>query len=134
MSANPNVIEITEEVIDITVTSATDVTLDLITDNVQIEVNNLAIPTQATEASQINFSAHTGMSSSNVQAAIEELADNAFRSDTQPTSAEEGDTWYDLDDNQFKVYRETAADTFEWVPIILGSGSGDSDTLDAGAF
>lgn len=133
MSTVPNVIQITEEVIDITVTSATDIVLDLLSDNVSVEVNNLAIPEQATDASQINFS-HTGMSSTNVLSAIRELADNAFRSNTQPTSAEEGDTWYDLDDNQFKVYRETAADTFEWVPIILGSGSGDSDTLDAGAF
>ena len=78
MSTVPNVIQITEEVIDITVTSATDVVLDLLSDNVSVEVNNLAIPEQATDASQINFS-HTGMSSTNVLAAIRELAERLLK-------------------------------------------------------
>ena len=44
------------------------------------------------------------------------------------------DTWYDIDDNQLKVYRETSSGVFEWVPIMIGNISDDSDTLDAGAF
>ena len=40
-----NLIEITEEVIDITVNNATDITIDLLTDNVQIEINNLGSKT-----------------------------------------------------------------------------------------
>ena len=76
------------------------------------------------------------MEADTVQDAIIELADNAFKQDTTPQGPEvdEGDTWYDMDDNQFKVYRETAPTVFEWVPIMLGNISVDSDTLDAGSF
>ena len=76
------------------------------------------------------------ITSTNLQGALEELADQDFRSSTQPTSLniEEGDTWYDTQNNQLKVYRETSIGVFEWVPIIVGNISPDSDTLDAGAF
>lgn len=132
--SDTSVLQITEEVIDLTVSATDSISVDIISDNVALTVNNMAIPTQTSNATGIVFSGHTGMSSNTVDAAIKELADNQFRSNAQPTSATEGDTWYDLDDNQFKVYRETATNTFEWVPILLGDASGDSDTLDAGAF
>ena len=76
------------------------------------------------------------ITATNVQRALEQLADQNFRSTTTPTGSniEEGDTWYDTDDNQLKVYRETSAGVFEWVPIMIGNISPDSDTLDAGAF
>ena len=50
------------------------------------------------------------------------------------TNLEEGDFFYDTDDNQLKVYRETSSGVFEFVPIMVGAASGDSDTVDAGAF
>ena len=131
-----NLIEITEEVIDITVNNATDITIDLLTDNVQIEINNLAVPSILSAATSISFGGHAGMEADTVQDAIIELADNAFKHDStrRGSEADEGDTWYDMDDNQFKVYRETAPTVFEWVPIMLGNISVDSDTLDAGSF
>jgi len=71
-----------------------------------------------------------------LQEAIEQLADQSFRSSTTPSGAniEEGDTWYNTETEQFNVYRETSPTTFEWVPIILGDATGDSDLIDAGAF
>ena len=102
-----------------------------------VSVSTEALPsTNTVAASAVSFGVYSPLTATNVEAAIQQLADQNFRGTSTPTgdNIEEGDTWYDLDDNQFKVYRETAADTFEWVPIILGSGSGDSDTLDAGAF
>ena len=71
-----------------------------------------------------------------LQGAIEQLAANQFKSNSPPTGAgvDEGDTWYDLDDNQMKVYRETSTGVFNWVPLIIGDIAGDSDTLDAGSF
>jgi hypothetical protein len=33
-----------------------------------------------------------------------------------------------------KVYRETSTGVFNWVPLIIGDITGDSDTLDAGSF
>jgi len=47
---------------------------------------------------------------------------------------EEGSLWYNPDNNQLKVYREVSLGTFEWVPIMIGDLSPDSDTIDAGAF
>lgn len=58
-----------------------------------------------------------------------------FRTATTPTGIiEEGHLWYDTVNNQLKVYRETSVGVFEWVPIMIGNISIDSDTTDAGAF
>lgn len=58
-----------------------------------------------------------------------------FRTTTTPTgSIEEGNLWYDIVNNQLKVYRETSVGVFEWVPIMIGNISADSDTTDAGGF
>ena len=90
----------------------------------------------STVASAMGISSVSGLSASNVQDALEELAGDDFRQSTTPTSSQvsEGDTWYDTDANQLKLYRETSTGVFEWVPIMIGNDSPDSDTLDAGAF
>jgi hypothetical protein len=89
-----------------------------------------------TSAGSMGITAVSGLSATNVQDAIEEIAGNAFQQDGQPSGSQvnEGDTWYDTDDNQYKIYRETSSGVFQWVPIIVGSAEDDSDTLDAGAF
>jgi|14BtaG_2_1085337.scaffolds.fasta_scaffold00413_3 hypothetical protein len=71
-----------------------------------------------------------------VQGAIEQLAGQDFRQTDAPTGSQvsEGDLWYDTDDNQLKMYRETSANVFQWVSVILGDETTDSDTLDAGSF
>lgn len=90
----------------------------------------------STVASAMGISAVSGLSASNVQSAIEELAGNNFRQTDTPTGSQvsEGDTWYDLDDEQLKVYRETSTGVFQWVPIIVGEADSDSGTLDAGSY
>ena len=90
----------------------------------------------STVASAMGISSVSGLTASNVQAAIEELAGQNFQQNNTPTGSQvnEGDTWYDTDDNQYKIYRETSNGVFQWVPIIVGSAENDSDTLDAGAF
>lgn len=90
----------------------------------------------STSASSMGISSISGLTATNVQTAIEELAGNNFQQDSQPTGSQvnEGDTWYDTDDNQYKIYRETSSGVFQWAPIIVGSAENDSDTLDAGAF
>jgi len=67
---------------------------------------------------------------------LKELADQNFRSASAPSGdrVEEGDTWYDTDDDQLKVYRETSSGVFAWVPIMVGNISADSDTVDAGSY
>lgn len=71
-----------------------------------------------------------------LQGALAQLADQNFRSSSTPTgpNVEEGDTWYNTETETLSVYRETSPENFEWVPIMIGNASPDSDTLDAGAF
>ena len=74
----------------------------------------------------------------NVQDALNYLANNFFVATEAPTAnttnLAEGDLFYDTDDNQLKIYRETSTGTFEFVPIMIGNSSADSDTVDAGSF
>jgi len=99
-----------------------------------VTVNNSALAAQTAETMQITPSG--SLTATNVQAAIDELAGNDFRSTDQPSGSQvaEGDTWYDTDDDQFYIYRETSNGVFQWVPIMVGSAGGDSDTMDAGSF
>ena len=101
-----------------------------------LEVYNTSLPLIQNEASGVTSVAYGSVTATTVQGAIEQLADQSFRQDAAPTGASvsEGDTWYDTDDEDFKVYRETSTGVYEWVPIMLGTPPGDSDIVDAGAF
>ncbi len=99
-----------------------------------------AIAGAATDAQGITFSnaARTISTASTVEQALLQLADQLFVQTTAPTAGTtnlaEGDFFYDTDDNQLKIYRETSAGTFNWVPVMIGNNSADSDTIDAGSF
>ena len=138
MSAPATQVTITEEVTDLTVTNTNAIALDLTTEDVSISINNFAIPVIFMDAANVVFAGHNTISANNVSDALKQLADQSFRGTTPPADGtanlEEGDLFYDTDDNQIKVYRETSSGVFEFVPIIVGDASGDSDTLDAGAF
>ena len=131
-------VTVTEEVTDVTVSNTNAVTVDLSTEDVSVSINNFAIPVNFMDAANVVFAGHNTITASNVSDALKQLADQQFRGTTPPADGtanlEEGDLFYDTDDNQIKVYRETSTGTFEFVPIIVGDASGDSDTLDAGAF
>ena len=138
MSAPATQVTITEEVTDLTVTNTNAIALDLTTEDVSISINNFAIPVNFMDAANVVFAGHNTISANNVSDALKQLADQSFRGTTPPADGtanlEEGDLFYDTDDNQIKVYRETSSGVFEFVPIIVGNISPDSDTLDAGAF
>ena len=130
-------VEIVEEVTTVSVTNnnSIGVTLDDTTTTL-VTVNNLALPAQFQDAANIAVTPYNTITSSNLQTALQQLADQNFRGTSTPTGSniQEGDTWYDTDDEQFKVYRETSTGTFQWVPIIVGAAAGDSDTVDAGSY
>lgn len=134
--SDSTVVQIVEEVTQLSVASGTDIAVTLSDDSTTLTVNNFALPTAYVDAVDVTFTPHGSVTATNLNEAIQQLADQNFRSDDTPTGSnvEEGDTWYDTDDNQLKVYRETSAGVFEWVPIMVGNISEDSDTLDAGAF
>ena len=71
----------------------------------------------AANADQINVSAIGNIiPEGTVANALEVLADQFFRGTDEPTGSnlEEGDLWYDTDDDQLKVYRETSTNNFEF--------------------
>ena len=89
----------------------------------------------AANADQINVDAIGNIiPAGTVANALGVLADQFFRSDTAPTGSnlEQGDLWYDTNDDQLMVYRETSPSNFEFVP--LASATGTMDNLDGGGF
>ena len=129
-------VAITEEVTKVQVTNNNSIGVTLNDATTTVTVNNLALPAQFQDAANIAVTPYNTITSSNLQTALQQLADQNFRGTSAPTggTVSEGDTWYDTDDDQFKVYRETSSGNFAWVPIMVGNISPDSDTIDAGSY
>ncbi len=131
-------IEVTESVTEVSVTG-TSTTIDITDDVTELQAYTLAVPFEVPgqiTAANVTVVPYGTVTSTNLRDALKELADQDFRGTSTPTGSyiSEGDTWYDTDDDQFKVYRETSSGTFQWVPIIVGAAAGDSDTIDAGSY
>ena len=99
-----------------------------------------AVAASATDAGSLTFDnpVVTLSSQSTVEGALNFLANQFFVQTSSPASSTanlaEGDLFYDTDDNQLKIYRETSTGVYSFVPIMIGNDSTDSDTIDAGAF
>ena len=131
-------IEVTESVTEVSVTG-TSTTIDITDDINEIQAYTLAVPFEVPgqiTAANVTVVPYGTITTTNLRDALKELADQDFRGTSTPTGSyiSEGDTWYDTDDDQFKVYRETSSGTFQWVPIIVGAAAGDSDTIDPGSY
>ena len=130
-------VAITEEItkVEVTNNNSISVTLDDNTTTL-VTVNNLALPAQFQDAANISITPYNTITSTNLQTALQQLADQNFRgaSATTGSTLDEGDIWYDTDDDQLKVYRETSTGNFAFVPIMVGNISPDSDTIDAGSY
>ena len=133
---------ITEEITTLTVggADADAITVSIEGDETELSVNNFALPAQVA-AAQIGCAEYGQIAGPSMLEAVRQLADLAmYRQGSTPTAGQggaslsEGNLWYDTTNNQLKVYRETSTGVFEFVPIIVGNISPDSDTLDAGAF
>jgi len=130
-------LELTEEVTEVAVTGDT-ISVTITDDITEVQAYTLAIPIDTPgqlAAANVTVVPYNTITSNTLQSALEELADQNFRGTSTPSSnIQEGDTWYDTDDDQFKVYRETSSGNFAWVPIMVGNISADSDTIDAGSY
>ena len=132
--AKATTIQASQDVVALTIND------DNIVVNVQPQVTAIEVSSAvAAGASAIPFTGTGTLSSTgNIGEALQVLADQFFVSTTPPTAGdtnlEEGDLFYDTDDNQLKIYRETSSGTFSFVPIMIGNESADSDTVDAGGF
>ena len=130
---NPTIVTVSESVTDITVTGQETIQVDITQSDVNVEVNNFVLPLQYQDAVNTVVVPHGTITATNVQDALKQLADQDFRSTDTPTgtNVSEGDTWYDLDDNTMKVYREISTGVFAWTNLVVTE---TDDTLDAGAF
>jgi len=128
-------VEVTEEVTQLTVTNPDNLSVDITEEVTQVSVNNLALPTVTVAGSNVATTAHGTVTATDVQTAIEQLADQIFKSDSAPSGIylQQGDFWYDTDDDILKVYLEVSAGTFEWRPVII-SNDDDNSILDGGLY
>ena len=110
-------------------------TITIVEDITQVSVSAVN-PTASFTASGLAFTPHNTITGTNIQDALEQMADQYFRGNEVPSAStanlEEGDFFYDLNDNQLKVYRETSNGVFQFV--ALAQATGDMETVDAGSF
>jgi len=130
---NPTIVTITESVTDVTVTGQEAISIELTQSDVTVEVNNFVLPIQYQDAVNTVVQPYATITATNVQAALQQLADQDFRTTSTPTgtNVSEGDTWYDTDDNLMKVYREISTGVFGWTNLVV---TDLNQSLDAGAF
>ena len=111
-------------------------TITVVEDVTSVSIASVSPTEASTNASSLSFTPHNVITATNVQDALEQLADQYFRGNDVPdpstTNLEEGDFFYDLNDNQLKVYRETSSNVFQFVP--LAQATGDMEIVDAGSF
>ncbi len=130
-----------------------DVSIEVDTTTVTVtseEAVNVAIAPETTDialavapaanASQIGSTAYNTISATNVQTALEQLADQSYRGTGEPsgTNLGEGDLWYDTANEELKVYREISSGSFAWIALVAGGYvAGETslmDKLDGGYF
>ena len=122
----------------LTISSPVDTTLSI--NGLSTEYNisgtstTLEISTQisATVATAIIYSPSGRMESTNVQTALDEIAGDYFVQAGTPSGSQlnEGDLWYDTDDDEIKVYREST-----WQTLAGAGGTAETMlTLDGGSF
>ena len=131
-------LEITEDVTDVAITGDT-LEVSITDDVTTVQAYTLAVPFEVPgqiTANNVTVTPYNTIASTNLQTVLQGLADQNFRGTSAPSGStvSEGDTWYDTDDDQLKVYRETSSGNFAWVPIMVGNISPDSDTIDAGSY
>ena len=128
-------LEITEAVTDVVATGDT-ISINLTDDITKIQAYTLAIPFEVPgqiTSANVTVVPYNTITATNLTDALKQLADQDFRSATAPsgTNVSEGDTWYDINNNVMKVYREISSGVFAWTNLIVAE---TNDSLDAGAF
>ena len=121
-------------------TTVTVISEDAVNVAIAPETTSLSVSSGMGPASSIVSTAYNTISATDVQTAIEQLADQFYRSTGAPsgTNLAEGDLWYDTANEELKVYREISASTYEWQALVAGGYvAGETslmDKLDGGYF
>jgi len=121
----------------VTVTSEEAVKVAIAPETTDIAIS--VVPA-STIASSIGSIAYANITATNIQTAIEQLADQFYRGSTTPsgTNLGEGDLWYDTANEELRVYREISSGSFAWIALVAGGYiTGETslmDKLDGGYF
>tara|TARA_A100001015_G_C14392899_1_gene482413 strand:- start:34 stop:423 length:390 start_codon:yes stop_codon:yes gene_type:complete len=128
--AEGTTVAVSEVVTSVTIAEDTT-TINIAPTVTTVEAKGLAV--SLANAAALPVTPHGTITATNVQLALQQLADQDFRSTSQPTgtNVQEGDTWYDTDDNLMKVYREVSTGVFAWTNLVVAE---TDDTLDAGSY
>ena len=97
-------VTVAESVTKIDVDKASgEISLGISQDQTILQLRGIAVSEAV--AAQISIQPHGTLTAGTVQGALEQLADQDFRSTSAPTgtNVSEGDTWYDTDDNILKL-------------------------------
>lgn len=129
---------ITEDRIAVTQTTTTQLAINITSPATEVGIS--AIPA-LTNASDIGVTAYNTITGTDLQTAIEQLADQYWVQSATPSgdNLAEGDLWYDTANEELKVYRETSTSgVFQWRALqgggfVTGSES-NMDALDGGSF
>lgn len=125
-------VDITSSKTEVTA-SGDSVTVEISSAVTTVEVS-AAIPIQAIDAENITITPTGSITATNLEEAINQLANQQFTQATAPTGVNvgEGDIWYETDTENLYIYREVSPGVFDWRPIIIGSTN--SDSLDGGLY
>ena len=121
----------------VTVTSEEAVNVAIAPETTDVAIS--VVPA-STIASAIGSVAYANITATNIQTAIEQLADQFYRGSTTPsgTNLGEGDLWYDTANEELRVYREISTGSFAWIALVAGGYiAGETslmDKLDGGYF
>ena len=113
----------------ITIPSDTNIT---ITEDVTSVDITASTPETITTAAGIGFNPYGTVASTNVQSALQEIADQFSIQTSAPGTPNEGDLFYDTDDDRLQVYAD-ADGSRKWV-TILSAAADDMQRLDGGSF
>ena len=118
--------------IDIEISSSTT-EVAVSAQNTVIQVSQ-AIPLQSVSAENIPITPSGSITATNLEDAINQLANQQFTQATAPTGINvgEGDIWYETDTENLYIYREVSPGVFDWRPLLVGTT--DSDSLDGGLY
>ena len=137
--AEPAGIDVSIEVdtTTVTVTSEEAVNVAIAPETTDVAIS--VVPA-STIASAIGSTAYGSITATNIQTALEQLADQFYRGSTTPsgTNLGEGDLWYDTAEEELRVYREISSGSFAWIALVAGGYiTGETslmDKLDGGYF
>ena len=137
--AEPAGIDVSIEVDTTTVTVTSEEAVNVAIAPETTDVSISVVPA-STIASAIGSTAYGSITATNIQTALEQLADQFYRGSTTPTGTNlgEGDLWYDTANEELRVYREISSGSFAWIALAAGGYiTGETslmDKLDGGYF